>query len=390
MASTMKTGTVTGSLVEELGRKRGVDVGITRLPVTVPVFIVDANGDYVDYYCDPDLVPSYRRVYRIVLEGSPAWSRRYEPHPRQSLLAAKIDLDMLEPHELAELIVGFYHRGSMESAGLQVAALQSLLEKYLEEDRSLSSAFQSREDLRRLEDILEDMAAGGEVHRSTAGAVKRQLRVFQAMLSKYRLLPELGLQRPTIDRGFVDELTQPEGPGLAILDYTVHGVPAPLEVKQFLVYYLAKLFFDRFVEYTMSGEEKRILVFALEEAQNYAPNLGQYQVGFSIARGMLHTIATQGRKFGLALAVVTQRPRYVDPVVLSMMNTFVIHRVPPGDVGFVEQVTGGLPRGIRAGLSTMEKGTAIIVGQMNPAPLPTIARVRRRRRHEVSSGGMPC
>jgi DNA helicase HerA-like ATPase len=380
-----KSNTV-GVVIEELGSARGVDLGFARLAKTIPAIVVDANGDYVDYYCDPSLVPGYTRVYRLVLEDSDAYRRGRPYKPGQVLAPVKLDLDIFEPEELAEVIATFYHRGAREQAAHQEAALQDVLDD--PEAGSYTELFYYRDGVRQLEDRLRGMVREGLVHRSTAEAVVRQLRRFQWVLERYKLLPEPG--RPaTLGRGFVDDLTNPESPGLAILDFSVDGAPAPLEVKQLIVYYLSKLLFDAFVEYKAAGQD-RALLYVIEEAQNYAPNLQHYQVGFSIARSVLHTIATQGRKFGLSLAIVTQRPRYVDPVVLSMANTLIIHRVSPGDVGFVEQVAGGLPKGLMQSLATMERGVAIVVGQMNPSPLPTVVRVRRRRSHRVGGSGVQC
>ncbi len=382
-----------GVIIEELGRKTGVDVGIARLPVTIPALIVDINGDYLDYYCNPDLVPSYWRVYRLVLENSRAYQSRGGTHVKQVLLPLHLDLDILEPHELAEAIVVLYRRGPGEATAIQESVLAEHLDKeYLEERLAITSyneLFSSKKLVGELiSDILEkSRGRDAEIHAATARAVERQLNTFYRSLSRNRLVSET----PTVGGEFIDELTNPDEPGLAIVDFTIDGAPTGLDVKQFIVYYISKLLYKKFVDYKM-GESRsdRVILYVLEEAQNFAPNLPVYQIGFSIARSILYTVATQGRKFGLSLAIVTQRPKYVDPVVLSMMNTFIIHRVPPADVGFVEQVTGGLPGGLKARLSTMEKGVAIIHGQMNPAPLPSVARVRKRDSHGVSEGGLHC
>ena len=222
---------------------------------------------------------------------------------------------------------------------------------------------------------------GKEYHRSTIEAAIRSLQEFYRAMktNNYNLLD----MPPTLDRIFIDSATDPDSPKLVILDMSPDGLPAPLSVKQFITYYLALLLYKTFVEYrsaAMSGSgNMRVVLLAIEEAQNFAPNLQTYKLGYSVAKSVLSTIATQGRKFGISLLLVTQRPLYVDPVVMSMMNTFIIHRVPAYDTRFVERVAGMISKDVVASLPTMERGSALIVGQMNPSPLPMRVKIDKRR-----------
>ena len=42
---------------------------------------------------------------------------------------------------------------------------------------------------------------------------------------------------------------------------------------------------------------------------------------------MFEKIAREGRKFGLGLVVLSQRPSELSPTVLSQCNTFLLHRI---------------------------------------------------------------
>jgi hypothetical protein len=116
----------------------------------------------------------------------------------------------------------------------------------------------------------------------------------------------------------------------------------------------------------------------MEEAQNYCPNLSVYNVGYSLAREKLSQIATQGRKFGLSLCLISQRPSFIDPIVLSMCNTFFIHRISPEDIPFVKRACGGLPSALERRLTTLERGEVIVTGQMNVVPFPLLVNVPSR------------
>jgi DNA helicase HerA-like ATPase len=59
-----------------------------------------------------------------------------------------------------------------------------------------------------------------------------------------------------------------------------------------------------------------------------------------------------------------------------MCNTFIIHRIAPGDEGFVRRVTGGLPESLEKRLTRLDTGYVIITGQAIKSGLPILARIR--------------
>ena len=97
-----------------------------------------------------------------------------------------------------------------------------------------------------------------------------------------------------------------------------------------------------------------------------------------LAKNKLSLIATQGRKFGLSLCLITQRPSFVDKIVLSMCNTFFIHRISPGDVSYVDSITGGLPSSIANRVTRLGQGELILTGQMNKVPFPLLLHIPGR------------
>jgi len=380
-----KSNTV-GVLVEELGSKNAVEVFHGRKLKTVPIIILDANGDYLDYFYHPEEVSNFDSVLRIVFPTAYEEQGLIEPSERSWLIPLKIDLNALSHSDLADAIMAIYHGGLQESV-LQTSQLSRALKEA--EEQGLCSEegavdrnclFGTSYGFTALLEILDRT----RMHIATREAVKRALDRFRhVMVERYGIVPT-SRRSATVGKQLIDSVTDPERPGLVIVDFSAEGAPGvELSVKQFVVYYLAKLLFDSFVDYRMRNYV-RVAIFVLEEAQNYVPNTSVYPIGFSIARNILSTVATQGRKFGLSLCLVTQRPLYVDPVIMSMVNTFIIHRVPPSDVRFVETVTGGFPGYLSSRLTNMEKGEAIVVGQMNPAPHPLIVKVRKRRRHSLA------
>jgi DNA helicase HerA-like ATPase len=381
-----------GRIIEMLGARSGID-----LPggyKTIPVMIVDANGDYLDYFENPELVKSYSKVKRLYFEGSEADNIRSQSS-KAELKRIKIDLNALSPSEISETIIAIYHSGKLEGAELQLNYLSSFLSdiERLKEQFPLSMSNNNYEvdynciinKIDKLKELIEEDRKANKVHSSTADAVIRAVANFhELMVKKHNIIPSHGANAE-INDDFVDDITNPKDPKLVILDFSTEGATGvDLTVKQFVVGNVLALLFKKFTAYRIQGVN-RLLLFVIEEAQNYAPNTQVYPIGFSLAKKILASVATQGRKFGLCLGLVTQRPSYVDPIVMSMMNTFIIHRVAPGDIKFVSTVTGGLPKYIERRLTYMEPGLAVLTGQMNVFPYPIFVKVDRREKHKYSS-----
>jgi DNA helicase HerA-like ATPase len=383
-----KSNTV-GKIIEMLGKIRNLE--FSEKYRTIPVMVVDANGDYIDYYEHPDFIESFSEIIRLYFEGSEAGNHQAF-HYKSKLMDIKIDLNAFSPSEIAETIIALYHSGKLEGAELQLNYLTLLLSDIDRLRNKIPLSLKGHEidynyvihEIKKLEEMIEEDKGKKIVHGATADAVIRALRNFyELMVKKHKVIPQYG-EKATIGSKFIEDITNPENPKLVILDFSTEGATGvDLSVKQFVVGNVLALLFKEFTAYRVRGEN-RLLLYIIEEAQNYAPNTQVYPIGFSVAKKILASVATQGRKFGLCLGLVTQRPSYVDPIVISMMNTFIIHRVAPGDVRFVYTVTGGLPGYIMRRLTYMERGLAVLTGQMNLFPHPIFVKVDRREKHKIS------
>ncbi|AJC71222.1 hypothetical protein X802_02845 [Thermococcus guaymasensis DSM 11113] len=374
----------TGYLLEQLSRLN------SSVYPAVPVIIIDANGDYIDYTLPENRkeVKSYSMIKRFVFPKSSAVIRHEE-----NIDILTIDLNVFNERELSELVIAYYKRGNLEGAEQQVSLLHNVLasrefHEYAKEKGAEYAGSQAGIDFNSVfSDNLvskyldEDSELKKVYHSATIGAVKRALSVFHEDIVKSSCIIPYDYSGATLNVDLIDEMTKPRSPGMVIIDFSSDGATGIYpEVKQFVVYYILKLLYNKFVEYkTRIDQKERLLLFVIEEAQNYAPNKSKYPVGFSVAKDILATIATQGRKFGLSLCLVTQRPSFVDPIVMSMVNTFIIHRVSPEDVKFVETVTGGLPPFISKKLTLLERGLAVLAGQMNRFGFPLLVKIPARR-----------
>ncbi len=107
----------------------------------------------------------------------------------------------------------------------------------------------------------------------------------------------------------------------------------------------------------------------VEEAHVLIPNGGDTLTKYWAAR-----VAREGRKFGLGLALVSQRPRNVDPDVLSQTNNKIILKmVEPQDIRYVQAASEDLTEDLSSLLPSLNPGEAVVIGTMTR--LPAVAKI---------------
>jgi uncharacterized protein len=95
----------------------------------------------------------------------------------------------------------------------------------------------------------------------------------------------------------------------------------PAEVVDAVVSVVSRMAFD----FGLWSEGVAPLLFVCEEAHRYAPV--DHKVGFGPTRRSLSRIAKEGRKYGVFLGLVTQRPAEIDPKIISQCNTLFVMRM---------------------------------------------------------------
>ncbi len=153
----------------------------------------------------------------------------------------------------------------------------------------------------------------------------------------------------------------------------MRGVPP--YIQEILVsLLLTKLFEAR------RNEQIPPFMVVVEEAHRYAPERGQ---GRSFASEIIRTIASEGRKFGMGLAIVSQRAARVDKNVLSQCNThMVLKTTNPNDLKAIVASVEGLDSSAADEIQMLPVGIAIVAGL--PLASPIFVEVRPR---ETLHGG---
>ncbi len=110
----------------------------------------------------------------------------------------------------------------------------------------------------------------------------------------------------------------------------------------------------------------------MEEAHHFAPAAADL-----VSSQVLKTILSEGRKFGVAVGLISQRPGKLDADVLSQcMTQFILRIVNPVDQARVAESVESVGRDLLKELPALSKGQAIIAGAAVNTPL--LCRVRHR------------
>lgn len=159
------------------------------------------------------------------------------------------------------------------------------------------------------------------------------------------------------------------GSTLKLVD--VSGVPN--EVAGTLAAMICRLLFSYKVWQTKAQRIVDPLMIVCEEAHRYVPDRGEAQ--YREAQDAVRRIAKEGRKYGLGLMLVSQRPSDVESTVLSQCNSWVVLRLTNGrDQEHVSKFLPDSLAGITKILSSLARREAIFVGEA--AALPARVRIR--------------
>lgn len=146
----------------------------------------------------------------------------------------------------------------------------------------------------------------------------------------------------------------------------------PNEVAGITGAMIARTLFNMKVWQTPEERKNSPVLLVCEEAHRYVPDTEEEQ--YAPAQHAIRRIAKEGRKYGIGLFVVSQRPGEVEATVLSQCNSWIVLRVTNSKDK--EQVRAILPdsmSGLTKMLSGLRRQEAIFVGQA--ATLPSRIRI---------------
>ena len=165
----------------------------------------------------------------------------------------------------------------------------------------------------------------------------------------------------------------PNGKPMTIMQLA--GFPA--EVVDSVVSVLSRMAFD----FGLWSDGALPLLFICEEAHRYAP--ADLRVGFGPTRRALSRIAKEGRKYGVYLGLVTQRPAEIDPNIISQCSTLFVMRLSNDrDQNLIRSAVSDAAANLLTFIPSLGTGEVFVFGV--GVPLPT-----RMRFNEVAAALRP-
>ena len=152
------------------------------------------------------------------------------------------------------------------------------------------------------------------------------------------------------------------GKPISIID--VSGVPS--EITSVVVAVLSRMVFDYAI--WSRNEPQRPVLLVCEEAHRYVPNERNAD-GSSVGR-ILSRIAKEGRKYGVALGLITQRPSDLAEGVLSQCGTIIAMRLNnERDQAFVKAAMPEGARGFLDSIPALRNRECIVCGEGVSIPI---------------------
>jgi hypothetical protein len=140
----------------------------------------------------------------------------------------------------------------------------------------------------------------------------------------------------------------------------------PFEVLSITVSLVSRLIFDFCFHYSKLRHDGDALndvpvMIVCEEAHNYIPQ--RDDAAYRSSRKSLERIAKEGRKYGLSLMVVSQRPSEVSETIFAQCNNFLALRLTNNaDQNYVKRLFPDNSSGITEILPNLAPGECVIVG----------------------------
>lgn len=140
----------------------------------------------------------------------------------------------------------------------------------------------------------------------------------------------------------------------------------PFEVLSITVSLVSRLIFDFCFHYSKLRHEGDALndvpvMIICEEAHNYIPQ--KDDAAYRSSRKSLERVAKEGRKYGLSLMVVSQRPSEVSETIFAQCNNFLALRLTNNaDQNYVKRLFPDNSSGITDILPNLAPGECIVVG----------------------------
>ncbi len=208
----------------------------------------------------------------------------------------------------------------------------------------------------------------GNTGATTMGVVARSLRVVQSKLKKMEKDNKENMEKfPHLKfEELPDSYSQPEN----IISKSQVSILYLKGYESLPSSTIVSILLENLFNHRSAGNKTIPPFFTIvEEAQNFIPSRAEGQDGYPSVE-TIKKISTEGRKFGVGLMIVTQRPYKLDETVCSQMNSYIILRLKnERDQRFVKNTMENWDDEVARQLPNFANGQGIVSGQITNLPL---------------------
>lgn len=162
-------------------------------------------------------------------------------------------------------------------------------------------------------------------------------------------------------------ITNKNQAGVKIIDFS----EVPSDVLPLVIGLVARIVFT--VQQWTAKEKQHPICLLCDEAHLYIPERTNQDSASELGLKSFERIAKEGRKYGVSLIVISQRPSEVNRTVLSQCNNFISLRLSNGeDQAVIKRLLPDNLTGLTDVLPILDIGEALIVGDASLLPIRVI------------------
>jgi DNA helicase HerA-like ATPase len=151
--------------------------------------------------------------------------------------------------------------------------------------------------------------------------------------------------------------TKSDSFGIKVIDFS----EVPSDILPIVIGVLTRFLYN--VQFWRAEEERTPITFVCDEAHIYLPTKDASDADSRIALDTFEKVAKEGRKYGVSLLVVSQRPSDVSRTILSQCNNLIALRLSnPQDQQVVHKMMPDSLSSLTSVLPILDTGEAVVLG----------------------------
>ncbi len=336
------------------------------------LIVFDLHGEYAPL---TDEVKGFAQTFRVAGPGdlaAPGPDVLFLPHwllNHEEMLAMLLDRsDSNAPNQAARFLT---HVRTLKEAALTTTGHPEVAATFTVDS---PIPYSMDELLKALRSDDEEMIPGARAGSEKQGTYFGKLTRFVQRLDARRLdrrygfmfqAPAESMQYDWLSTLLGRLLSSEEGQrGIKIIDFS----EVPSDVLPVVVGVLGRLVFE--LQFWMAGVARTPISLVCDEAHLYMPVRDSADAVATRGVEVFERIAKEGRKYGVSLLIVSQRPADVSRTVLSQCNNFIVLRLTNDqDQSVVQHLMPESMGGLTAILPLLDVGEALVLG--DAVVLPT-------------------